>query len=325
MQAACRETAPQYHRLLLDAYTSSILPTISEGEAFAPSSTSGGSAGGQQGQRGQQQQYHWPPAAAQPSQHQLPQKLQALPDDGYILINLGHHLMGSGRHHQVGVWVGLCVVRCPCSHAFPPAHSTHPFVCLPPCLQLRELLLDPDWLRRKLVAAGTTAVVADFRRWVAGVGRRAGGWASCLASSAMLPVYLAHSLLSVWLILCQAFSCPQTLLCAPQRANLELLLCCAAPSCCRYLLVDNCSDVKLVLEAFQLSAAQAVAYPRAPGLLRCLMAGRLATAPLSPALQVRVGSGWLDWADAGGVCSARRRLVLVRRIDAGLQGCLALA
>lgn len=42
--------------------------------------------------------------------------------------------------------------------------------------------------------------------------------------------------------------------------------------------------MKLVLEAFQLSAAQAVAYPRSPGLLRCLMAGRLATAPLSPAL-----------------------------------------
>jgi hypothetical protein len=55
--------------------------------------------------------------------------------------------------------------------------------------------------------------------------------------------------------------------------------------------VDNCSDVKLVLEAFQLSAAQAVAYPRAPGLLRCLMAGRLATAPLSPALQVGFESG----------------------------------
>ena len=43
-----------------------------------------------------------------------------------------------------------------------------------------------------------------------------------------------------------------------------------------------------MLEAFQLSAAQAVAYPRAPGLLRCLMAGRLATAQLSPALQVRL-------------------------------------
>ncbi|KAL4430378.1 hypothetical protein ABPG77_002184 [Micractinium sp. CCAP 211/92] len=57
------------------------------------------------------------------------------------------------------------------------------------------------------------------------------------------------------------------------------------PACCRYLLLDNCPDMKLILEAFQLSAAQAVAYPRAPGLLRCLMAGRLVTAPLSPALQ----------------------------------------
>ena len=33
-------------------------------------------------------------------------------------------------------------------------------------MQLRELLLDPEWLRRKLVAAGTTAVVADFRRYL---------------------------------------------------------------------------------------------------------------------------------------------------------------
>ena len=211
MQAACRETAPQYHRLLLDAYTSSILPTISEGEAFAPSSSSGGSAGGQQGQQ-QQQQYHWPPAAAQPSQHQLPQKLQALPDDGYILINLGHHLMGSGRHHQVGVrncvWWVVCAAPCMCllvclsTRSLDTTRHT-PLAACPPWLQLRELLLDPDWLRRKLVAAGTTAVVADFRRWVAGVGGRVGGRVSvsCLASSAMLPVYLAHSLLSVWLIL----------------------------------------------------------------------------------------------------------------------------
>jgi hypothetical protein len=41
-----------------------------------------------------------------------------------------------------------------------------------------------------------------------------------------------------------------------------------------------------VLEALQLSAAQALAHPRAHGLLRCLMACRLATAPLSPAMQV---------------------------------------
>jgi hypothetical protein len=41
-----------------------------------------------------------------------------------------------------------------------------------------------------------------------------------------------------------------------------------------------------VLEALQLSAAQATAHPRCPGLLRCLMASRLVTTPLSPALQV---------------------------------------
>ena len=118
MQAACREAAPQYHRLLLDAYTSSILPTISEGEAFAPSSN-GGPSGHQQQQGGQQQQqqYHWPPAALQPPAHQPPlQKLQALPDDGYILINLGHHLIGAGRHRQVSVCV---CVHCSCLACLP--------------------------------------------------------------------------------------------------------------------------------------------------------------------------------------------------------------
>jgi hypothetical protein len=53
--------------------------------------------------------------------------LQALPDDGYILINLGHHLIGAGRHHQVcgcasvqclGVVSGLPRVRVP-GHAWP--------------------------------------------------------------------------------------------------------------------------------------------------------------------------------------------------------------
>jgi hypothetical protein len=58
------------------------------------------------------------------------------------------------------------------------------------------------------------------------------------------------------------------------------------------LLIDKCADIKLVLEALQLSAAQAVAHPRAAGLLRCLMVNRLVTAPLSPTLQVgRIGVG----------------------------------
>ncbi|KAL4419894.1 hypothetical protein ABPG75_006992 [Micractinium tetrahymenae] len=209
VQAACRDVAPRYHRLLLDSYCAATLPAILE---------EGPEQQAQQVQQAQQQ-YHWqppPPGTQQQQQQQqpwpdggaggraassamcgggvsaaaslmqhAPQRLQSIPDDGYVLINLGHHLTAAGRHSQ-----------------------------------LRELLLDPDWLRRKLSAAGTTAVVADFRR---------------------------------------------------------------------YLLIDNCPDMKLVLEAFQLSAAQAVAYPRAPGLLRCLMAGRLVTAPLSPALQVWLG------------------------------------
>lgn len=44
--------------------------------------------------------------------------------------------------------------------------------------------------------------------------------------------------------------------------------------------------MKLVLESFQMSVGQALAHPHVPGLLRCLMAGRLMTAPLSPLMQV---------------------------------------
>ncbi|KAI3425286.1 hypothetical protein D9Q98_009053 [Chlorella vulgaris] len=179
LQAACKDAAPAYHRLLLDAYSSSVLPRISE---EAEQSACSSPTNAQQQQQQQQQQYHGQPQQERGMQPgMLPQRLQDIPDDGYILINLGHHLTAAGRHRQ-----------------------------------LRELLLDPDWLRRKLVAAGITAVVADFRR---------------------------------------------------------------------YLLIDKCADIKLVLEALQLSAAQAVAHPRAAGLLRCLMVNRLVTAPLSPTLQ----------------------------------------
>lgn len=68
----------------------------------------------------------------------------------------------------------------------------------------------------------------------------------------------------------------------PQRGCSQA---CLGTRSSRLYVSARCLQVKLVLEAFQLSAAQAVAYPRAPGLLRCLMAGRLATAQLSPALQ----------------------------------------
>ena len=92
-----------------------------------------------------------------------------------------------------------------------------------PCLQLRELLLDPDWLRRKLVAAGTTAVVADFRRWVEWVGAwsgRAGGWVGewaspAFSSPALLPVSPAQPASG------RHLPAPQTRLCASRFATLE--------------------------------------------------------------------------------------------------------
>lgn len=65
--------------------------------------------------------------------------LADVPDDGYFVQNVGHHLAGAGRQEQ-----------------------------------LRGLLLDPGWLARKLAAAGAAGVVADFRRW----GSWASGWAA---------------------------------------------------------------------------------------------------------------------------------------------------
>ncbi len=52
-----------------------------------------------------------------------------VPDDGYFMQNVGHHLAGCGR-------LGA----------------------------LRSLLGEPSWLEAKLHAYGTAAVVADFRR-----------------------------------------------------------------------------------------------------------------------------------------------------------------
>ena len=152
--------------------------------------------------------------------------LQAVPDDGYLLVNVGYHLMAAGRHSQVG-WVGgvggcdggshrgsgrLPALRClhphlECSiHAHhlthhltwhcasrPPSPRSLPLLLSPPPLpQLRALLLDPAWLRRKLLSAGTPAAVADFRR---------------------------------------------------------------------YLLHNNCPDIKLVLESFQMSAPLTTLFP----------------------------------------------------------------
>lgn len=116
--AAARELAPAYHRLLLDAYCSSLLPSISE---EAPEQehdmqyAQQAAAAGMPGLPMQQQQHAAPafPGMAQQQhgmqapQHSLlalPQRLRDLPDDGYILVNLGHHLMAAGRHQQVGCY-----------------------------------------------------------------------------------------------------------------------------------------------------------------------------------------------------------------------------
>lgn len=129
LQAACRDVAPRYHRLLLDAYCAATLPSIlEEGPEQQQQQQEEGQEGGQLEdgcQQQQQQQYHWqppPPGSQQQQQGQLlpqrpsrghsassaarllqhaPQRLQSIPDDGYILINLGHHLTAGGRHQQV--------------------------------------------------------------------------------------------------------------------------------------------------------------------------------------------------------------------------------
>ena len=78
-QAACIAVAPAYHALLLDAYAASLLPpSIPEAAVLG-----GGGAASQV-----------VPLAALP--------LQAVPDDGYLLVNVGYHLMAAGRHSQVG-------------------------------------------------------------------------------------------------------------------------------------------------------------------------------------------------------------------------------
>ncbi|CAL8467022.1 g6558 [Coccomyxa elongata] len=55
----------------------------------------------------------------------------AIPDDGYIMQNVGHHLVGAGRLDD-----------------------------------LKQLLASPGWLERKLHSYGTASAVADFRRFL---------------------------------------------------------------------------------------------------------------------------------------------------------------
>lgn len=116
---------------------------------------------------------------------QLAETLAYVRNDGYIITNLSYHLISA---KMAGV--------------------------------ARSLLLNPDWLERKFIAAGPYGVVSDFRR---------------------------------------------------------------------YLNMHPDKDVKLVLEAFQMSVGILNDH-RIPGLLRCQLVGRLMVAPLTQA-----GKEWLAY------------------------------
>lgn len=141
VQAACRDMAPRYHRMLLDAYCAATLPSILE-EGPEPLAAQQGQQAQQEEE--QQEQYHWqpPPPGSQQAQQEwhgqcadgrsgghlgnggastaarlmqhAPQRLQSIPDDGYILINLGHHLTAAGRHQQVDACTCTCTCKCTC-------------------------------------------------------------------------------------------------------------------------------------------------------------------------------------------------------------------
>ncbi|KAK9840975.1 hypothetical protein WJX81_003475 [Elliptochloris bilobata] len=111
--------------------------------------------------------------------------LAGVPDDGYIMQNAGHHLVGAGRLGE-----------------------------------LKALLASPGWLERKLHSYGTASVVADFRR---------------------------------------------------------------------HLMVEVDAEVKLLLEAFQMSVSSCLAHPAVP-LLRAQMLGRLMAATSAASLQARLAT-----------------------------------
>lgn len=106
--AAARDAAPAYHRLVLDAYCASLLPPISEEDHGSPPARAEAAAALGAGLGGLQLGGGAPGGApgglstAGLLRHASPaQRLKDLPDDGYILINLGHHLTAGGRAAQV--------------------------------------------------------------------------------------------------------------------------------------------------------------------------------------------------------------------------------
>jgi WD40 repeat protein len=116
LQTACKATMPKYHARLVDAYiaqgahkqqqrviTSDSIDSLSAASTDAPVLT---------------------------VKQQLA-VLTVLPDDGYFLANIGHHLVGANKLDTA-----------------------------------REMLFDLIWLERKLKACTAAAVVADFRRYL---------------------------------------------------------------------------------------------------------------------------------------------------------------
>lgn len=115
LQTACKETMPKYHARLVDAY-------IAQGVQKQHHTISSIPADGVSAESA---------AAPSLSVKQQLAALTVLPDDGYFLANIGHHLVGANKLDTA-----------------------------------REMLFDPIWLERKLRACTAAAVVADFRRYL---------------------------------------------------------------------------------------------------------------------------------------------------------------
>ena len=117
--------------------------------------------------------------------------------------------------------------------------------------ELRQLLMSPSWLEQKLQAYGRVAVVADFRRY-----------------SLLLSVHGHHG----WAAFRSAHRTGSGLWQGPactwrvqQPRGIHM---------CRYLMLKPDEEVKLILDAFQMSVSACAALP-GTRLLRAQMQGRL--------------------------------------------------
>ncbi len=113
LQTACKDTVQKYHACLVDAYIAQGIKTKQQENLTSTAP---------------------PTPSADDGSNSVKQHcavLTTLPDDGYFLANIGHHLVGAGKLNIS-----------------------------------REMLFDPMWLERKLKACTAAAVVADFRRYL---------------------------------------------------------------------------------------------------------------------------------------------------------------